>query len=97
MVAIWLTLPHAAGAQQLAAGTQQLAAGTQQLANGRRYGTTIAEKERETRRLGNYSIRILGRLAMRLTERGRQKKEQEGGRRNETLGIWLIKSGGWEW
>ena len=34
---------------------------------------------------------------MRLTERGRQKKEQEGGRRNETLGIWQIKSGGWEW
>ena len=36
LVALWLNLPHAAGAQQLAAGTQQLAAGAQQLANGRR-------------------------------------------------------------
>ena len=57
----------------------------------------LAEKEGETRRLGNYSISILGRLAMRLKERRRQKKEQEGGRRNETLGVWQIKLGGWEW
>ena len=58
--------------------------------------TTIAEQEREMRRLGNYSIRILGHLAMILKERRRQKKEQEGGRRNETLGVWQIKLGGWE-
>ena len=49
------------------------------------------------RRLGNYSIRILGHLAMRLKERRRQKKEQEGAKRNETVGVWKIKLGVWEW
>ena len=90
LAALWLNLPHAAGAQQLAAGTQQLAAGAQQLANGRRQGTTIAEQERQMRRLGNYSIRILGHLAMRLKEGRRQKKKQEGAKRNETLGFWKL-------
>jgi len=40
------------------------------------------------KRLGNYSIRILGHVAMRLKERRRQKKEQEGAKRNETAGVW---------
>ena len=97
LAALWLNLPHAAGAQQVTAGTLQLAAGAQQLANGRRQGTTIAEQERQMRRLGNYSIRILGHLAMRLKERRRQKNEQEGAKRNETVGVWKIKLGVWEW
>lgn len=97
LVALWLNLPHAAGAQQLAAGTLQLAAGAQQLANGRRLGTTVVEQEGEMKRLENYSIRILGHLAMRLRERRRQKKEQEGAKRNETIGVWKIKLGVWEW
>ena len=45
-------------------------------------------------RLGNYSIRILGDLAMRLKERRRQKKQQEGAKRNEIVGVWKIKGNG---
>ena len=49
------------------------------------------------RRLGNYSIRILRHVAMRLKERRRQKKQQEGAKRNEIIGVWRIKLGVWEW
>jgi hypothetical protein len=34
---------------------------------------------------------------MRLKERRRQKKQQEGAKRNEIIGVWRIKLGVWEW
>jgi hypothetical protein len=34
---------------------------------------------------------------MRLKERRRQKKEQEGAKRNDTVGVWRIKLGVGEW
>ena len=54
-------------------------------------------KKGEMKRVGDNNIRILGHLAMRLKERRKQKKKQEGAKRNETIGVWKIKLGVWEW
>jgi hypothetical protein len=52
---------------------------------------------RRNEAIGDYGIRILRHLAMRLKERRRQKKQQEGAKRNEIVGVWKIKFGVWEW